>query len=272
MTDSRRRRWLGSAWYEDKVYRRVVQALLVANAVAAVVLVVLLARDGNPEPPPLAGSGSGAALAPAESRSPSLAPAVSMTASPAPSATASPAPSVTASPTPAPAPGATSAPDAEEPTFLTPPDEFRPVPDDVAGTGPLTVDDVVRLDGSDPTRARDRFTELGFVDARSRAWQSPTDSLLVVAYRFRDQQGAETYVREANALRRRDPAVTGVGLSLVPGGDAFRLQVPGDPTQVAFVSRGSVAYVVGLVGPGADDPEGQLLQLLAARQYADAAA
>lgn len=151
--------------------------------------------------------------------------------------------------------------------LLDPPEEFLPVAEGVAQTGVLSLDDVVRLDGSDATLARARFVALGFQGAVSRAWQSPEESLVVVAYAFADERGAATFAGEASARRREDPGATALPLPGLPGASAFQLQVPGEPTQAAFVVRGTRAYLVGLVGPAAADPQARLLQRLAVAQY-----
>ena len=181
---------------------------------------------------------------------------------PSPAEAAQPAVPAAAAPAahdPAPSPG--------DWNLLTPPDEFLVIDDSRARTGRLGLEDVARLDAVDPEAARARFTELGFTGARSRAWQSPTDALLVVAYAFADERAAATYVGEATALRLADPGAAPVPLTGVPGASAFRLDVPGDPTQVAFLSRGTHAYLVGLVGPAAADPSAALLGRVAALQH-----
>jgi hypothetical protein len=236
-----RRGGLGAAWRKDVVYRRVLQVLLLANVVAAVALVLLLTRTSDgPDPGPTA-SGGGAASAGG------------------PVAAAPEAPETSIAPPPE---GAQA-----DPSFLSPPEEFLPVDDARARTGVLDLDAVAGLDAVDPPAARQRFEDLGFVEARSRAWQSATDALLVVAYEFADERGAATFVGEASALRLAHPAAVSLPLAGVPGASAFQLDVPGDPTQVAFLARGTTAYVVGLVGPAADDPTAATLHRLAALQY-----
>ncbi len=264
-------------------YRRVVQALVAANAAAAVVLVVVLltGSDDTPEAvvstvaPPAAppsappgdpaatpeggleaggegdasvsegGSGAGGSGAGGSGAGGSGAGIGMGAATPADPATAGSVASA----------------------FLTPPQEFSRVADATADTGPLDLEDVVRLDASDATLARSRFVELGFRSAHSRAWQTQTDSLLVVAYEFADERGAATFVGEASALRRADPDAAQITLAGVPGAAAFQLEIPGDPTQAVFLSRGPRAYLVGLVGPSAADPQAELLRRLAAAQY-----
>jgi hypothetical protein len=233
-------------------YRRSVQVLLAANVVAAGALAVVALRDSedspraaatdSPAPVDSLGEGGGNALEAADGSAPGAFTAQGQ--------------------------GEAARPESSSGgEFLVPPEQFLRVDDATAGTGPLGLEEVVRLDASDEATARSRFAELGFVRAESRAWQSPTDSLLVVAYEFADERGAATFADEAAALRHADPAAAPLPLPGVPAASAFQLQVPGDPTQVAFLARGSHAYLVGLVGSTAADPQAGLLHQLAALQY-----
>lgn len=164
---------------------------------------------------------------------------------------------------PAPAaqePAAAPAPDppAPPPPALTPPGSFVPVGAAADETGP--VDLVGRFAGLRTPLPRARLAELGFQGARSRAWQSPTDSLLVVSYRFPDEAAAAAFVAEAAQRRLRDPAVAPHAFPAVPGARGLHIHGAGEHTTLGLLARGDRAYVVGVVGASGPDQQVQLLQ------------
>lgn len=109
----------GSERHQDPWYRRVLYALLLANVVGVAALVVQVGLRGDEEPTSFA-SGSGAVTAPGDDLDGSSGDAA----------------------TPPSAPDAVLPSTAQGLEFLTPPEEFLPVGDARAGTGPLGLDEV----------------------------------------------------------------------------------------------------------------------------------
>jgi hypothetical protein len=214
---------------------RLVWVLVVTNVLALVSAAVLLRGDGDVS---VATAGDAPPAAPT---------------APGPAAQ-DPAP-VEQEPGTAPAPEPPAPP---PPAAVTPPGAFVPVGAAADETGP--VDLAARFGGLRTPLPSSRLAELGFQGARSRAWQGPTDSLLVVDYRFADDAAAAAFVAEAAQRRLRDPAVAPHGFPGIAGARGLHLHGAGEHTTIGLVPRGNRAYVVGVVGASGPDQQVALLQ------------
>lgn len=209
------------------------QAVLVAAAV-----VVLVARQGgssaSERPGTAAGTGSSSASA---TSSPS---AAGPTAGSASSTSAPAAPSTTAS-----APGV-----ALPARLLAPPARWHRVPDAQAATGPLDLVGAAKIDGGGAL-SRTGLRQMGFRLGISRAWQTDTESLLVLAYQFGSAAGARQYVMYATAARNRDSTYHSEKVFAVPSAHGFSRSASGSHTNVVIFPKGNTAYILGVVRPTA---------------------
>lgn len=209
------------------------QSVLLAAAV-----VVLVAKSGGAPASETTGAGPGNSATPT--------PASSAAATRSPSAAATPTGSASA-PASATAPASGVALPAR---LLAPPARWHRVPDAQAQTGPLDLAAAAEIDGGGAL-SRTGLRQMGYRLGISRAWQTDTESLLVLAYQFGSAQGARQYVTYATAARGRDSTYHPQKVFAVPSAHGFSRSAGGSHTNVVIFPKGNTAYIVGVVRPTA---------------------
>ncbi len=150
--------------------------------------------------------------------------------------------------------------------LLNPPPPWTRVSDAEARTGPLTIDAAARIDGGGAL-SRTGLQQMGYRTGINRAWSSDDAGLLVLAYQFATERGAQQYVQYAKTARSQDATyVAQPPTSGVPASYSFRRSADGSLSQVVLFAKDNVAYIVGTVSQQ-DRPAPGVVDELVRLQY-----